>query len=101
MKMPFVVDLGFEDDGLLFEDEMNSENEDDEELRHGRTLLRKLVTNDKSLGKNKREKKDKQYTFEEEEPLVGDRLKLVIQTTLVQVMKGVINHVWTQRKITV
>ncbi|CAH9092335.1 unnamed protein product [Cuscuta epithymum] len=38
MKMPFVVDLEFEDDilqaeaGLLFEDEMNSENEYDDEV---------------------------------------------------------------------
>ncbi|CAH9089866.1 unnamed protein product [Cuscuta epithymum] len=73
MKVPFIVDLGFEDvileaeAGLLFEEEMNSENEDDEELQEGRILLRKLVTNDKSVGKSKRGKKDKENSVDHED----------------------------------
>ncbi|CAH9102040.1 unnamed protein product [Cuscuta europaea] len=71
-SVPFIVDLGFDDSvleaeaDLLFEDEFNYENEDDEELKHGRVLLGKLVTNQKGVGKSKGHKSTNHNILEED-----------------------------------
>ncbi|CAH9131884.1 unnamed protein product [Cuscuta epithymum] len=65
-----VVNIGFEDPGveaeanLLFEEDFNSENEDDEELLHGRLELKKLVTKRKSVARGK-EKVIQEGTYED------------------------------------
>ncbi|CAH9085308.1 unnamed protein product [Cuscuta epithymum] len=79
-ELPFIVDLGFKDSileaeaGLLFEDEVNSENEDDEELIHARLLLKKLVTNSKIAGKSKYHNTTGNETLVQEE--VGEEVDL-------------------------
>ncbi|CAH9114402.1 unnamed protein product [Cuscuta europaea] len=102
--VPFAMKLGFTDDvteaeaDLLFEEEFNSKNEDDEELLHDRSLLRKLVTNFKNLHKSKGPNTDIQPTVQEEEIWEGMVMKLI---TSVLVKKEVTNLVLILKKKTV